>query len=145
VVEGVGLWYGSNMSRARRWYGPTYGVATSLEVGPGASVGTLNMGYPLLLGQGRTPVATCSHGGTSGLPRLRACALLAGSLTSEPALPRALSVGLVDDYTLGLDPRGMVLGPHVCRLNLRPREVQRRHMSWPIRMGPGSPQVPSRP
>jgi hypothetical protein len=37
-------------------YGPTYGFAASPEVGLGASIGTLNMGYPLLLGQDKTPM-----------------------------------------------------------------------------------------
>jgi hypothetical protein len=61
-VVGAEQMHRINMSRARRRNGPTCGFATSPEVGLGASVSTLNMGYPLLLGQGGTLVATCSRG-----------------------------------------------------------------------------------
>jgi hypothetical protein len=39
-------------------YGPTCGFAASSEVGLGATIGTLNMGYPLLLYQGEPSGAT---------------------------------------------------------------------------------------
>jgi hypothetical protein len=55
-------------------YGPTCAFATSPKVGLGASTGTQNMGYPLLLGQSETHVATHSHGTTGWLARLRAWA-----------------------------------------------------------------------
>jgi hypothetical protein len=37
---------------AKSRYGPTCGFATSPEVGPGTSIGTQNMGYPLLMDHG---------------------------------------------------------------------------------------------
>jgi hypothetical protein len=46
------------VSWKRRRYGPTCGFAASPDVGPEASVDTLNMGYPLLPYQSKTPVAT---------------------------------------------------------------------------------------
>jgi hypothetical protein len=36
--------------------GPTYRLASSPEAGPGATVGTLNQGYPLLQYEGAAPV-----------------------------------------------------------------------------------------
>jgi hypothetical protein len=48
--------------------GPTCGFTTSPEVGPGASISTTRIGYPLMLGQGRTLVAILSHIVTCGLP-----------------------------------------------------------------------------
>jgi hypothetical protein len=36
--------------------GPTYRLASSPEVGPGANIGTLNQGYPLLQYKDATPV-----------------------------------------------------------------------------------------
>jgi hypothetical protein len=36
--------------------GPTYRLASSPEAGPGATVGTLNQGYPLLRYEGAAPV-----------------------------------------------------------------------------------------
>jgi hypothetical protein len=38
--------------------GPTYRLASSPEAGPGATVGTLNQGYPLLQHKGIAPIAT---------------------------------------------------------------------------------------
>jgi hypothetical protein len=43
---------------ARHMYVPTCRFTTTPEVGLGPSVGTLNMGYPLVLCQGETSVAT---------------------------------------------------------------------------------------
>jgi hypothetical protein len=37
-------------------FGPTYRLVCSPEVGPGATVRTLDQGYPLLLCQGAVPV-----------------------------------------------------------------------------------------
>jgi hypothetical protein len=37
-------------------FGPTYRLASSPEVGLGATIGTLKQGYPLLLYQGAVPV-----------------------------------------------------------------------------------------
>lgn len=48
-------------------YGPSCGFATSSEVGPWASIGTLNIGYPLLLGHGETRVISHNHEITSWL------------------------------------------------------------------------------
>jgi hypothetical protein len=60
--------------KAQLW--PTCGFATSPKVGPWASVGTLKLGYLLLLGQGRTRVAIRSHMATDDLARLRVKACL---------------------------------------------------------------------
>jgi hypothetical protein len=70
-TAGVEMLHMTSISGARRRYGPTCGFATSPEVGLGTSTGTLNMGYPLLLGQGKTPMAAHSHGTTRWLARLR--------------------------------------------------------------------------
>jgi hypothetical protein len=40
----------------RSSFGPTYRLVSSTEVVPGASVGTLNQGYPLLQYEDTTPV-----------------------------------------------------------------------------------------
>jgi hypothetical protein len=37
-------------------FGPTYRLVPSPEAGPGATVGTLNQGYPLLQYEGTVPV-----------------------------------------------------------------------------------------
>jgi hypothetical protein len=52
------LLYKIGISGVRRWYGPTYGFTATPEVGLGGTVGTLNMGYPLLLCQGESSGAT---------------------------------------------------------------------------------------
>jgi hypothetical protein len=57
-AAGTVLLHRTSISGTRRRYGPTYGFTASLEVSLGASLGTQNMGYPLLLGQGETLVAT---------------------------------------------------------------------------------------
>ena len=49
--------------------GPTCRFVASPEVGPGATVGTLQQGYPLLLPQGRTRIVTRNYairGGATG-------------------------------------------------------------------------------
>lgn len=53
----VVLLHKTNISRTRRRYGPTYGFIVLPEVSPRAYVDTLNMGYPLLLGPNKTPMA----------------------------------------------------------------------------------------
>jgi hypothetical protein len=55
----------------KRSSGPTCGFATSSAVGSGASIGTSRLGYPLLLGQGRNPVAT--HRRDDGWSTLTQC------------------------------------------------------------------------
>jgi hypothetical protein len=40
----------------RSSFGPTCRLVPSLEAGPGATVGTLNQGYPLLQYEGMVPV-----------------------------------------------------------------------------------------
>lgn len=56
-AAGAVLLHKTDISRTRRRYGPTYGFTAPPEVSLGASVGTLNIGYPLLLGQSETLVA----------------------------------------------------------------------------------------
>ena len=46
--------------------GPTCRFVTSPEVGPGATIGTLYQGYPLLLQQGRTRVVIHNYALRSG-------------------------------------------------------------------------------
>jgi hypothetical protein len=43
------------MLRRSTSFGPTYRLASSPEVGPGATVGTLKLGYPLLLYEDAVP------------------------------------------------------------------------------------------
>jgi hypothetical protein len=52
------LQHKANISGTRHRYDPTCGFPTSPEVCLVAFVSTLNTGYPLLLCQGDTPVAT---------------------------------------------------------------------------------------
>jgi hypothetical protein len=54
---GTVLLHKTGISGARHMYDPTYRFTTIAKVGPGASIGTLNMGYPLVLCQGETSVA----------------------------------------------------------------------------------------
>jgi hypothetical protein len=61
----------TSMLGAWRRYGPTCGFATSPKLDPEASIGTPNMGYPLLLGLGETLMAIHSHGLTISLLQLR--------------------------------------------------------------------------
>jgi hypothetical protein len=70
-VVGAELLHTTSISGARRRYGTTCGFAISPNVGLGASIGTPNMGYPLVLGQTGTLVANHSHERTSGLPQHR--------------------------------------------------------------------------
>lgn len=86
-------------------------------------VGTPRLGYPLLLHQGETHVATSSHVMTGGLPRLRVWARSMGLLAPEPVLARALSVELLGDYSLGPNSSGTVLDPRVCHSDLQSTEV----------------------
>jgi hypothetical protein len=73
-TAGAELLLRTNMSRTRCRYGPICGFATSPEVGLEAFVGSPNMGYPLLLGLGGTPVAIRSHEMTCILLQLRVLA-----------------------------------------------------------------------
>jgi hypothetical protein len=57
-ATGTALLHETGISRIRRGYGPTCGFAASPKVGLGASIDTLNMGYPLQLCQSKTPMAT---------------------------------------------------------------------------------------
>jgi hypothetical protein len=43
------------MSKQSTSFGPTYRLASSPEVGPGATVSTLKQGYPLLLYEDAVP------------------------------------------------------------------------------------------
>jgi hypothetical protein len=54
---GTVLLHKTGISGARHMYDPTYRFTTIAKVGPGASIGTLNMGYPLVLCHGETSVA----------------------------------------------------------------------------------------
>jgi hypothetical protein len=49
---------GAHEQRANRQsnFGPTYRLASSPEAGPGATVGTLNQGYPLLWYEDAVPI-----------------------------------------------------------------------------------------
>jgi hypothetical protein len=71
AISGAELLHTTSISGARRRYGTTCGFAISPNVGLGASIGTPNMGYPLVLGQTGTLVANHSHERTSGLPQHR--------------------------------------------------------------------------
>jgi hypothetical protein len=90
--------------------GPTHGFASSPEVGPGATVGTLRTGYPRvqassqdngsrLLAEGSSEAATCPRGlgsrsqlgAAPGLPRVaaaRAPAPSSGQLRARHVSPR---------------------------------------------------------
>jgi hypothetical protein len=57
-ATGTVLLHKANISGTRHGYDPTCGFPTSPEVGPVAFASTLNTGYPVLLCQGDTPVAT---------------------------------------------------------------------------------------
>jgi hypothetical protein len=70
-IAGVELLHKTSISGPRRRYVPTCRFTTSPEVSPRDYVDTLNMGYPVVLCQGETPVAAHGHG-TAGWPtRLR--------------------------------------------------------------------------
>ena len=59
----------SNYAEPDHSSGPTCGFVAFPEVGPGATVGTLWQGYPLLLQQGRTRVVIHNYalrGGAAG-------------------------------------------------------------------------------
>jgi len=65
--------------------GPTYGFVTSPEMGPGATVGILWQGYPLLLRQDRTRVVIRNYairGGAAG-PH-GSCSYLTGPAAPDP-------------------------------------------------------------
>jgi hypothetical protein len=83
-------------------FGPTYRLATSPEVGPGATVDTLKLGYPLLL-----------------------CKDVVPTRLSLSRVVKVLCVGPSHDSS---QPRATTLGPQQ-RLTPPHGRVQSRHMS----------------
>jgi hypothetical protein len=90
-------------------------------------------------------VAIHSHMETSSLPRLRVWTRPTWPLASGSVSTCAPLVGLLRNYSLGMDPHGAVPNPYVCHSDLRPGEVRCRHVSRPLQMEPGPTQVPFGP
>jgi hypothetical protein len=103
------------------------------------------MGYPLLLGLGRTLMSIRSHRWTSSLPWLRVWVRPVGPLNFGPLPSHALKVGLLAIYTLGPNHRETFSDPYVCRPDLRPGEARCSHVSKPSQMSLWPLQVPSEP
>jgi hypothetical protein len=85
-------------------FGPTCRLASSPKVGPGATVGTLKQGYPLLLYQGAVPVR---------LPLSRVAVELRPRPRSASAQPRAVAQ---DPQRRPASPHGRVRGRHVSKM-----------------------------
>lgn len=49
-------------------------------------------------------------------------------------------VGLLVSYLLGTEPQGAVLDPHVCHLDLQPKEVWCYHVSKKLQKDPYFPK-----
>jgi hypothetical protein len=97
------------MSKQSTSFGPTCRLASSPEVGPGATVGTLKLGYPLLLYKDAVPT----------WPSLsRVVKVLCVGPRHDSPQPRATTLGPQQRLTL---PHGRVRSRHVSRESGRPQ------------------------
>ena len=138
------------MRESNRSSGPICGFVTSPEVGPGATVGTLKQGYPLLLQQGRTHVvrtrivirnyairggAVGPHG--LGLPHRANGPGPAPRSGMGPVAPRVPEEGKLRVNSRG---RGPPVGVRDLLAPVRTSHARRTSISPGL--GPGAPRVP---
>jgi hypothetical protein len=91
------------MSKQNTSFGPTCRLASSPEVGPGATVGTLKLGYPLLLYKDAVPTQ---------LSLSRVVKVLCVGLSHDSPHPRATTLDPQQRLT---PPHGRVRSRHVSR------------------------------
>jgi hypothetical protein len=97
------------MSKQSTSFGPTCRLASSPVVGPGATNGTLKLGYPLLLYKDAVPTQ---------LSHSRVVRVLCVRLSHDSPQPRATTLGPQQRLT---PPHGRVWSRHVSRESDRPK------------------------
>jgi hypothetical protein len=146
------------MSTQGTSFGPTCRLASSPEVGPGATVGTLKLGYPLLLYKDKEPtrlslsrvVEVLCVGPSHGSPQSQAAIMGPQQHPTPPhGRVRSLHVSREGDIlhgvNSGLDPQGWFRTPgytvQTPKVGPRPPLVQAGPLEWdtdPLpRMGSG--------